>query len=145
MKNPSFDLNTRTLDFENEEVTINYVSSLCSDDLICIFSRRNNKSRGKTLKDCINNGDVKEETDLEKAQYAMLTGCAVVNYRDKQYVLDTRNFPSRSVEEPETEKSVRGSKDGFNDQCLHVQDCSAEDQNDDLSYDKANELEKIIL
>ena len=34
MKNPSFDLNTRTLDFENEKVTVNYVSSLCSDDLI---------------------------------------------------------------------------------------------------------------
>ena len=118
MKNPSFDLNTRTLDFENEEVTINYVSSLCSDDLIAYLVEGITNHRGKTLKDCINNGDVKEETDLEKAQYAMLTGCAVVNYRDKQYVLDTRNFPSRSVEEPETEKSVRGSKDGFNESML---------------------------
>ena len=45
----------------------------------------------------------------------MLTGCAMISYCDKTYVLDTRHFPSRSVEEPETEKSVRGSKDGFNE------------------------------
>lgn len=118
MKNPSFDLNTRTLDFENEEVTINYVSSLCSDDLIAYLVEGIINHRGETLKDCLNNGDVKEEPDLEKAQYAMLTGCAVVSYRNTQYVLDTRRFPSRSVEEPETEKSVRGSKDGFNESLL---------------------------
>lgn len=118
MKNPSFDLNTRTLDFENEEVTINYVSSLCSDDLIAYLVEGIINHRGETLKDCLNNGDVKEEPDLEKAQYAMLTGCAVVSYRNTQYVLDTRHFPSRSVEEPETEKSVRGSKDGFNESLL---------------------------
>ncbi|WP_240474496.1 spore germination protein [Thomasclavelia saccharogumia] len=118
MKNPSFDFNTRTLDFENEEVTINYVSSLCSDDLIAYLVEGIINHRGETLKDCLNNGDVKEEPDLEKAQYAMLTGCAVVSYRNTQYVLDTRHFPSRSVEEPETEKSVRGSKDGFNESLL---------------------------
>ena len=48
----------------------------------------------------------------------MLTGCAMISYCDKTYVLDTRHFPSRSVEEPETEKSVRGSKDGFNESML---------------------------
>lgn len=118
MKNPSFDLNTRTLDFENEEVTITYVSSLCSDDLIAYLVEGITNHRGETLKDCLNNGDVKEEPDLDKAQYALLTGCAVVSYRNTQYVLDTRRFPSRSVEEPETEKSVRGSKDGFNESLL---------------------------
>lgn len=118
MINPSFDLNTRILDFENEKVTINYLSSLCSGDLIAYLVEGITNHRGKTLKDCINNGDVKEEPDVEKAQYAMLTGCAVVTYRNIQYVLDTRNYPSRSIDEPETEKSVRGSKDGFNESII---------------------------
>ena len=118
MKNPSFDLNTRILDFDNEKVTINYFSSLCSGDMVAYLVEGITNHRGKTLKDCINNGDVKEEPDVNKAQYALLTGCAVVTYRNIQYVLDTRFYPSRSIEEPETEKSVRGSKDGFNESIL---------------------------
>lgn len=118
IKNPSFDINARTLDFENEKVTINYISSLCSDDLIAYLVEGITNHRGETLKDCLNNGDVKDEPDLQKAQYALLSGCAVIVYRDKIYVLDTRKFPSRSIEEPETEKSVRGSKDGFNESML---------------------------
>ena len=54
MKNPSFDLNTRTLDFENEKVTVNYVSSLCSDDLIAYLVEGITNHRGETLKDCLN-------------------------------------------------------------------------------------------
>ena len=34
MKNPSFDLNVRYLDFDGRKIEINYVSSLCSDELI---------------------------------------------------------------------------------------------------------------
>ena len=49
MKNPSFDLNTRILDFDNEKVTINYFSSLCSGDMVAylvegITNHRDRKS-----------------------------------------------------------------------------------------------------
>ena len=62
-------------------------------------------AKGKTLKDCLNNGDVKEELNKENYEYAMLTGCAIVKDIDKSkvYVLDTRHFPTRSIEEPDTE------------------------------------------
>ena len=51
----------------------------------------------------------------------MLTGCAIVKdiQENKNYVLDTRHFPTRSIEEPDTEKTVRGSKDGFNENLLN--------------------------
>lgn len=39
--------------------------------------------------------------------------------KSKVYVLDTKTFPTRSIEEPDTEKSVRGSKDGFNENLLN--------------------------
>ncbi len=121
MNNNSFDINVRTLDFHNRKIEINYVSSLCSDELIAYLVEGITNAKGKTLKDCLNNGDVKEETDTTKYEYAMLTGCAIVKDLEKQkvYVLDTRHFPSRSIDEPDTEKSVRGSKDGFNENLLN--------------------------
>lgn len=113
--NPSFDINRRYIDFLDQVVEIDYVSSLCSDELIAFLVEGISNYHGETLKDCLNNGDVKEEPDHDKAIYAMLCGCALVKdlKKDVTYVLDTRKFPNRSVEEPATEKSVRGSKDGF--------------------------------
>ena len=121
MKNPSFDLNVRYLDFDGRKIEIDYISSLCSDELIAYLVEGITNAKGKTLKDCLNNGDVKEELNKENYEYAMLTGCAIVKDIDKSkvYVLDTRHFPTRSIEEPDTEKSVRGSKDGFNENLLN--------------------------
>lgn len=118
MQNSSFDINHRILDFRGEKVDVYYTSSLCSDDLISYLIEGITNARGKTLKDCLNNGDVKEEPDVKKQEYALLTGCAIVKYKSTAFVLDTRHYPSRSIEEPETEKSVRGSKDGFNENLL---------------------------
>ena len=78
MNNNSFDINVRILDFHNRKIEINYVSSLCSDELIAYLVEGITNAKGKTLKDCLNNGDVKEETDTTKYEYAMLTGCAIV-------------------------------------------------------------------
>ena len=121
MNNNSFDINTRYLDFRKRKVEINYISSLCSDELIAYLVEGITLDKGETLRDCLNNGDVKEETDKQKYEYAMLTGCAVVKdlQENKVYVLDTRHYPTRSIEEPDTEKTVRGSKDGFNENLLN--------------------------
>ncbi len=54
--------------------------------------------------DCIQQG--------EQKMYSGLT-IMVVETLDKIIVMDTRDYPSRSVEEPEKEKSLRGAKDGF--------------------------------
>ena len=121
MNNNSFDINVRTLDFHNRKIEIHYVSSLCSDELIAYLVEGITNAKVKTLKDCLNNGDVKEETEISQYEYAMLTGCAIVKdiQENKNYVLDTRHFPTRSIEEPDTEKTVRGSKDGFNENLLN--------------------------
>ena len=65
MKNSSFDLNVRYLDFDGRKIEIDYISSLCSDELIAYLVEGITNAKGKTLKDCLNNGDVKEELNKE--------------------------------------------------------------------------------
>ena len=37
---------------------------------------------------------------------------------NKLFFMDMRNYPSRSVDEPEKEKSLRGAKDGFTENMM---------------------------
>jgi stage V sporulation protein AF len=114
----SFDINHRILDFRGTTVDLYYISSLCSDDKIAYIIEGITNAKGKTLKDCLHNGDVKTPNDTTDEEYALLAGNTLVKHGNITYVLDTRNYPSRSIQEPETEKSVRGSKDGFNEALL---------------------------
>ena len=60
---------------------------------------------------------IKSETqeDPEKATTALYSGLAVILIEgfDKLILTDVRHYPSRSVTEPEKEKTLRGAKDGF--------------------------------
>lgn len=114
----SFDLNHRVLDFRGEIVDIYFASSLVAEDQVAYIVEGITNNRGKTLLDCINNGDVKVPNNIEDEEYALLTGNTLIKFKNTTYVVDTRQFPSRGIEEPETEKSVRGSKDGFNESLL---------------------------
>jgi stage V sporulation protein AF len=62
------------------------------------------------------NASVQEEQDIEKAIHNLFAGVALVisEFENKSfYLVDTRHYPTRGVSEPSTEKTVRGSKDGF--------------------------------
>lgn len=114
----SFDINHRMLDFRGETADLYFVSSLVGDDQIAYLVEGITNDKGKTFKDCLNNGDVSTPNAPDKEEYALLTGNTLVKYQGITYVVDTRMYPSRSIQEPETEKSVRGSKDGFNESLL---------------------------
>ena len=59
--------------------------------------------------------EVKEGEDLDEAMLSLMSGetLLLVDGYDKVIILGTRMWPSRSVSEPESEKVVRGPKDGF--------------------------------
>lgn len=115
IENTSFDCKRRKIDYRGKEVTISFLSSLCKDDLIAYLINGIIEDKGKDFLDCLNNGDVQLQLDDNKLQYALFSGCCIVTYNELSYVIEMRNFPSRSIQEPETEKSVRGAKDGFNE------------------------------
>ena len=67
------------------------------------------------LKKCTPYGDiVTVTTEQDFLHYVLsgLTGFVVEGY-DDILVIDLRDYPSRSVEEPDKDKVLRGSRDGF--------------------------------
>lgn len=72
----------------------------------------------KYLSEQLSSGSVALEKDVYKAFLAISSGMSVILCEDKIYVVETRNYPSRSINEPDTERTIRGSKDGFNENII---------------------------
>lgn len=103
---------------KNKKVILYFLSSLASNQSVFELDYSIvNMDDGKFLSQIIN-GSVDECDDVNKAFIAISSGMSVVIYLDKMYIVETRSYPSRSVGEPDTEKSVRGSRDGFNENII---------------------------
>lgn len=59
--------------------------------------------------------EISYETDFANICDQILSGmvCLIVDGFSEAVILDSRLYPARSVEEPETDKVLRGSRDGF--------------------------------
>lgn len=59
--------------------------------------------------------DAKPETDVDKLLKNLYSGLmpVFIDGLDAGIILDLRHYPTRSVDEPSKEKSLRGAKDGF--------------------------------
>lgn len=58
---------------------------------------------------------IETTNDIEKGLDAIFSGDFIIlnNYNDVMFVIDTKFYPSRSLSEPDSEKVVRGSRDGL--------------------------------
>ncbi len=119
--NNSYDLKERILNFRGRLIYLYFISSLSDDTLISRLIEGIENNQGKDLENCLNMGDVEilKTNDIKNIQYALMNGNCALFDGDTTYVMDTKNYPNRSIEEPETEKSVRGAKDGFNESILN--------------------------
>ena len=120
--NNSYDLKHRILNYQGRLIHIYFFASLCSDALISRLVVWIEAKYGKNLENCLNMGDVDivSTNEVQKIQYSLAGGNCVVVDGETTYLIDTKNYPNRSIEEPETEKSVRGAKDGFNESILNI-------------------------
>ena len=119
--NDSYDLKQRTLNFRGRLIHLYFLASLSNDTLISRLIEGIENNQGEDLENCLNMGDVDimKTNDIEQIQYAVMSGNSALFDGETTYVMDTKNYPNRSIEEPETEKSVRGAKDGFNESILN--------------------------
>lgn len=123
--NINYDIGFRELQVLEKEVRIYYLNSLVDSlqatELIEGILKLNNVLKYEDIsffdliKNNLMNLDIKEVTDLDEMCEAVLSGLVIVAIENNLTTLkvDIRNYPNRSVSEPDMEKVVRGSHDGF--------------------------------
>lgn len=120
----AFDLGKRKFQIAGQENLIYYSTFLVNSDevtQILLNFYQTNISEFKDYFDfflnnipSINVSIVKTYKDVTNAIFNGLVVFIVSNYREA-IVVDLRRYPNRGIDEPDTEKIVRGSKEGFNE------------------------------
>lgn len=64
------------------------------------------------------NGSVIKENDIDTIVTSIFSGCLLLIDNDSYYIIETRNYPTRGISESESEKSLKGSHDSFNESIL---------------------------
>ena len=89
------------------EKLLEFFYSLTADDLP--------ESSEELTQNQIPYGDVHLLINLDDMQHAILAGmaCLLIDGYDACFTIDCRSYPMRSVSEPDKDKALRGSRDGF--------------------------------
>lgn len=119
----NFDIRYRELEIKNKKIIMFYVNSLISSEQIVEIN--NTVIRSSNLEECndlykivynnIPHQDIAKENNLDRILLDILSGklCILLENESEAFLLDTRNYPQRAVDEPTGESIVRGSHDGF--------------------------------
>jgi len=119
----NFDVVSRNVIVGGTEAAIYFIDGFCKDDLmqkmLQFFMEMQPDSMPKDelelLKKAVPYVEVSEEKEISKIQTAVLSGmfALLMDGFQEAVLLDARTYPARSVTEPEKDKVLRGSKDGF--------------------------------
>ncbi|MFC3882784.1 spore germination protein [Bacillus songklensis] len=127
--NTSFDFGVRKLLILDHEVHLYYVTGLCesnyiiqiADQLVEVNDHETQKSKAKQIiENRLIHQQVKPIQYLEDALTTILSGLIVVliDGEETGYEVDVRTYPGRQPQEPDTEKVVRGSRDGYTENII---------------------------
>lgn len=125
----SFDIGFRTIQVLDREVNIYYVTGLCETAIIVQLMRQlfemnelveESTDIYKQIKGDIPHQQVESVDSMDKCITQLLSGLAVifVEGETKALVVDVRSYPGRTPEEPDTEKVIRGSRDGYTENII---------------------------
>lgn len=126
--NKSFDVGYRTLYLLDQEVNVYYVTGLCETPIIVDVMRQLFELDGKSdrrtvfqrIKSDIPHQQVEEVTTIEKCITQLLSGLIVIFIEGEAsaLIVDVRAYPGRPPQEPDTEKVIRGSRDGYTENII---------------------------
>lgn len=121
--NESFDLIYRVIHTGGKKACFYFIDGFCKDEImqkmLQFFMSIKEEDMPKTAYDMLKKHmpyvEVDVTDDLEKAQYNLLSGVVVlfIDGFDQAILIDSRTYPARGVTEPDKDKTLRGSKDGF--------------------------------
>lgn len=121
----SFDLVGRNVRIDKRSAKLYFVDGFCKDDLMEKIMSYFMKADEKTLKACKTTREFADtfipyvETDVvsqtDEFIKAVLSGAVgmIVEGYSEAIVIDARTYPTRSVDEPENDRVLRGPHDGF--------------------------------
>ncbi|MGN0453927.1 MAG: spore germination protein [Ruminococcus sp.] len=119
----SFDLVERKITIKNRKAVMYFSDGLTKDEIaekLMEFIYKNTseddfKNADTFSQNCVPYIEVETSGDEEKITTDVLSGiCALlIEGFDKAVLIDIRTYPQRSTSEPENDKVLRGSKDGF--------------------------------
>lgn len=125
----SFDLDFREVVILERNIQLYYVNGLVDDmtivELLKMLVRTNdNESESDEIDDIIKNrlinSQVDQENVLSEITDQLLNGLVVIFIDGVRhaYIVDVRKYPGRQPEEPDTERVIRGSRDGFTENVI---------------------------
>ncbi|SEP70096.1 spore germination protein [Piscibacillus halophilus] len=125
----SFDADVRTLRILDTEVDIYFVNGLNDKDHINIVMKEllelnDFEPRTKNVHELIENRLVNNQVEKVDVTYDAITEIlsgliiVIVDGYQEAFAVDTRNYPGRTPTEPDTEKVVRGSRDGYTENII---------------------------
>lgn len=119
----NFDLVYHVIDIGGRKACMYFINGFCNDDLLQKLVAAFVGVPSKDMPDNVHAFSkkfmpyisVELENNWEQILYYILSGVYVlfIDGYDKCMMIDARSYPARSVAEPEKDKVLRGSKDGF--------------------------------
>lgn len=119
----SFDLVYRVIKVGGRDACIYFIDGFCKDELMqkmlqYFMDLKEDKmpdNAHEMSKRCVPYVEVDLQDSWEKITYFIMSGvfALFIDGFDRCLLIDSRTYPARSVTEPEKDKALRGSKDGF--------------------------------
>lgn len=117
--NHSYDINKRELMIGNKKAYLYFMPFLANSSEIIelFFGFYMTDKENYSITNKIAHQSITLSKDLDFVSTSILEGLVAILVEDEEniFVMDMRNYPSRGICEPDTEKVVRGSRDGFNE------------------------------
>ncbi|MRG86463.1 spore germination protein [Salinibacillus xinjiangensis] len=125
----SFDVGFRQIKVLKKDVDIYYLTGLCDTSFIIEIVKKlveinDFESNHRKVKEIIHNRlvhqQVEEVKTMDEAVDQLLSGLIVIfiDGVKEAFIVDVRHYPGRSPQEPDTEKVVRGSRDGYTENII---------------------------
>lgn len=121
--NNSFDIVSRQITIGGRDACMYLIDGFCKDEMMQKFLQFLMEIKAEDMPSDLEGMtrqfmpyvEVDIQQDFDQIIYFILSGtfALFIDGFDQCILIDARTYPSRSVEEPEKDKSLRGSKDGF--------------------------------
>ncbi|WP_027964509.1 spore germination protein [Halalkalibacillus halophilus] len=125
----SFDVDYRTINVLKKDVDFYFVNGLADTEFVIEILKKvveindfeqNQRKLVEIVQNRLVNHQVEEKATYEEAITQLLSGLLVVfiDGYDQAFIVDVRHYPGRGPEEPDTERVVRGARDGFTENII---------------------------